>query len=187
VQTSPEISYLNVDKTEALDSLIRKEIDKLHRFADDIMTCSVVVDRPNLHQKTGNPYTVRIELSVPPGKRLVVTEGQHDHEMHEELPAVIRGAFESMERRLRSVDDKRKGDVKQHAEPLGFVAAVHLEEGYAFLRTPEGRELYMHENSLLDAELSELQVGTGISFTEELGEQGPQVSSGRIVNPPPRL
>jgi ribosomal subunit interface protein len=187
VRVSPEISYLNVDKTDALDALVRREIDKLHRFADDIMSCAVVLDQPNQHQKSGNPYRVRLEVKLPPGKHLVVTKGLGDHDMHDELETVVRNTFSTMERRLREIDDKRKGEVKHHEEPIGFVSTVNTDEGYAFIQTPEGRQLYMHRNSLLDADFSDLEVGTGVWFTEEMGEEGPQVTSARVVNKPPRL
>jgi len=185
VQGSPEISYVNVDKTDAIDSLIHREIDKLHRFADDIMSCKVAVERPNQHQRSGNPYRVRVELTLPPGKHLVVSKGLQDHGMHDDLGTVVRSAFDAMERRLREMDDRRKGEVKQHDEPIAFVSALHPEEGFAFVRTPEGRELYLHENSLLDADFSRIGVGTGIWFTEEMGDEGPQVSSARVVSQPP--
>jgi ribosomal subunit interface protein len=187
LRVSPEISYLNVDKTDALESLVHREIDKLHRFADDIMSCSVVLERPNQHQRSGNPYRVRVEVKLPPNKHLVVTKGLQDHDMHDELVTVVRNAFATMERRLREIDDKRKGEVKHHDAPVGFVSTVNAGEDYAFIQTPEGRQLYMHRNSLLDADFSDLAVGTGVWFNEEMGEEGPQVTSARIVSNPPRL
>jgi ribosomal subunit interface protein len=185
VRVSPEISYVNVEKTEYIDALVHRQIDKLHRFADDIMSCKVAIEQPNQHQRSGNPYRVRVELTLPPGKHLVVSKGLGDHEMHDELGTVVRSAFDAMERRLRAIDERRKGEVKQHEEPIAFVSALHPEDGYAFVRTPEGRELYLHENSLLDGDFSRIGVGTGVWFAEEMGQEGPQISSARIVSQPP--
>lgn len=186
MRVSPEISYVDVEKTEAIDSLIHREIDRLHRFADDLMSCKVAVERPNQHQRSGNPYRVRVELTLPPGKHLVVSKGLGDHAMHDDLGTVVRNTFRAMERRLREIDERRKGEVKQHEEPIAFVSELREDEGYAFVRTPEGRELYLNENSLLDGDFSQLGVGTGIWFTEEMGDQGPQITSARIVSQPPR-
>ena len=74
---------------------------------------------------------------------------------------------------MKEYAEKQRGEVKTHSEkPMAKVARVFPEEGYGFLVTPEGREVYFHENAVLNSQFSELSVGTPVTFTEGAGEEG---------------
>ena len=51
------------------------------------------------------------------------------------------------------------------------------EDGYGFLESPDGRELYFHRNSVLHNEFERLELGDCVTFSEEEGQRGPQASS----------
>jgi len=108
MQLPGEISYRGVEKTEQLDDHIRAKAARLDRFCDHISRCDVVVEHPNHAQHSGNPFRVRIDVTVPPGHELVVEEKQSEHEMHEPLSKVINDAFKTMERQLRSLVEKQR-------------------------------------------------------------------------------
>ena len=108
MQLPVEISYRGVEKTEELDNHIRTKAARLDRFCDHINRCDVVVEQPNHAQQSGNPFRVRIDVTVPPGHELVVEEKQSEHEMHEPLSKVINDAFKTMERQLRSLVEKQR-------------------------------------------------------------------------------
>jgi cold shock CspA family protein len=59
----------------------------------------------------------------------------------------------------------------------GFVAKLFPYEGYGFLRTPEGDELYFHRNAVLDGAFDRLQVSSRVRFVEDTGESGPHAST----------
>ena len=61
---------------------------------------------------------------------------------------------------------------------------IFHEEGYGFLETLEGRQIYLHENSVLHRDFERLRLGTGVYFTEESGEEGPQGVSIEITDKP---
>jgi cold shock CspA family protein len=87
-------------------------------------------------------------------------------------------SFETAQRRVKEYAEKQRGDVKTHFEkPMARVARIFQEEGYGFLVTPEGREVYFHENSVLNGKFAELIVGTAVIFTERSGDKGAQASS----------
>jgi cold shock CspA family protein len=72
--------------------------------------------------------------------------------------------------------------VKAHeTSPHARVAKLFPEEGYGFLETPDGREVYFHRNSVKDSGFDRLEIGTEVRFAEESGEQGPQASAVIIV------
>jgi cold shock CspA family protein len=58
------------------------------------------------------------------------------------------------------------------------------EEGYGFLETPDGREIYFHRHSVLYPGFDRLAIGTEVRFVEEPGEKGPQASTVAIAGIP---
>ena len=66
-----------------------------------------------------------------------------------------------------------RGSVKQHAEPeTGAIRKLMREEGYGFLESADGREIYFHRNSVAEPGFDSLKMGQRVTFTEEEGEQG---------------
>lgn len=102
------ISYRGVDKSDQLEELIRNKATRLDRFCDHISRCDVVVEQPNHTQHSGNPFRVRIDVTVPPGHELVADERQAEHEMHEPLSKVINDAFKAMERQLKTLVERQR-------------------------------------------------------------------------------
>ena len=73
-----------------------------------------------------------------------------------------------------------QGHVKAHdAQPAGTV--TQLRDDFGFLETDDGREIYFHRNSVLDEGFAHLRVGTRVSFSEEMGERGPQASTVHLL------
>jgi cold shock CspA family protein len=178
-----EISYRDVPKTDEMDGLIHARADKLLRFCEDIVSCRVAVERRQQRQRLGNPHRVRIEVTLPPGKNLLVTKDPGEAEPHEPLAATVRDAFKAMERQVKEASSRRRGEVKAHEEPVGLVARIFHAEGYGFLITNDGREIYFHRNSVAQGDsFPQMAVGTEVRFTETMGEDGPQASTVRVVN-----
>ena len=178
-----EISYRDVPKTDELDDLIRAKADRLQKFCEGIMSCRIAVERRQQRQKLGNPHRVRIEVTLPPNKDLVVSRDPGESEPHEAIASLVRDAFKAMERQVKEASAKRRGEVKTHDEPVGLVARIFATEGYGFLITNEGREIYFHRNSVAQGDaFDDLAVGTEVRFTETMGDDGPQASTVRVVN-----
>jgi len=64
MQLSPEVSFPNMDRSEAVETRIRGRAAKLHRFADDVMSCRTMVDVPHSHRRPAglSPAGVDVEL-----------------------------------------------------------------------------------------------------------------------------
>lgn len=186
MQVPLEISYRGVEKTDALDDLIRTKADKLNQFCDYIVSCRIAIEQPQKHQQTGNPYRVRIDMRVPPGKELVVTRDSTGGDMHVGVDTVIRDAFDAAYRQLTKLTAIQDGEVKAHAdsEAQAFIVRIFPEEGYGFIKANDGREFYFHRNSVLNDEFDGLQIGTGVRFVEEMGEKGPQASTVQVTDKP---
>ena len=78
---------------------------------------------------------------------------------------------------------RQRGDTKPHERARhGHVAKLFAYEGYGFLGTPEGDELYFHRNSVLDGAFDRLKIGDRVRFVEEAaGEAGPHASTVALV------
>mgnify|MGYP001792229599 CR=1 FL=1 len=106
MQLPVEISYRGVEKSAELEEQIRAKAARLDHFCDHISRCDVVVEHPNHSQHSGNPFRVRIDVTVPPGHELVAEEKQNAHEMNEPLSKVINDAFKPMARPPKTLVEK---------------------------------------------------------------------------------
>lgn len=178
-----ELTFHDTDRTAWVEDYIRRRVQRLERLADDIVWCRVAVEQPARSRTTGNLYRVSIELSLPPNKDLVAAKERAIENPHMQLRPLIRSAFEAMERRIKKTVERRRYDVKTHAQtPHGRVARVFPKEGYGFIRRNDGRELYFHRRAVLHDDFERLTVGTEVRFVDELGEEGPQASRVQIVS-----
>jgi ribosomal subunit interface protein len=167
-----QITARDFELPESIEAIIREKADKLNTFCDQIMSCRVVVETPHRRQQKGLLYNVRIDMTVP-GAELVVKR-----EPHADIHAAVREAFDAARRQLQDQTRRQRGEVKVHEEtPRARVHALLPEDGYGFLITSAGREIYFHENSVLDGKFKQLKVGMEVRFVETDGEKGPQAST----------
>ncbi|MEW6754474.1 MAG: HPF/RaiA family ribosome-associated protein [Candidatus Latescibacterota bacterium] len=114
-----ELSYRGIERTDALDELIRSKVAQLERVCDHIVSCRIAVEKAQARQQTGSPFRVRIDMRVPPGHELVVARETTDNAPHEDLPTVLRGAFEAARQQLRELSERQRGNTKTHALSRG--------------------------------------------------------------------
>lgn len=189
MQFPPEIAFRGFEPDEWLKDGVRREIDSLDEYFDRIVGCRVMVELPHQRREVGNPYHVRIELSVP-GRNLVVSRSPKARERERETQmSALDDAFGAMRRRLENYARELRGDVKRKPEPVhGRVWRLYPGgapgERYGFIRTPDGSDIYFHENSLIDAEYEQVEVGDKVRFDEEQGVEGPQASTVRLLERP---
>ena len=164
-----QINFHGMDHSDAVEDAARKKAEHLERFASDIMTCRVVVDLLQKHKHQGRPFGVRIDLTVP-GHELVV-----DRVENEDVYVALRDAFDDMKRQLEDVVRQRRGDEKQHPRELhGEVVRLNGDEGFGFIRTPDGEEYYFGRDNLASGRFEQLEPGTAVQFIADVAAQGPQ-------------
>ncbi|MEX1229608.1 MAG: HPF/RaiA family ribosome-associated protein [Planctomycetaceae bacterium] len=186
MQVPLELSFRNMEHSPEIEADVRNRADKLNEFYDRITACRVVVEAPHQHHQKGNIYHVRIYLSLPQHD-IAVDRDPEEHQAHQDVHVAIRDAFDAARRQLQDAARKLRGDIKSHdTPPYGWVkdvfpSADDPSQGYGFIETPDGREIFFHANSLLDVELKDVTPGTEMRFVEEQGEKGPQATSVRRV------
>jgi cold shock CspA family protein len=178
-----EITFRDVVKTEALEDLIREKAKKLDQVHDNIISCRVAVERPNTTPSNVSPYRVRVDISVPAAQEIVVTRNPGNVEPDQDLRTIIRDVFDTARKQLQKLVDKQRNRVKKHPEQEASAIVTRLvkDEGYGFITTINGREIYFHKNSVLNGDFENIEEGTSVNFFEEEGDKGPKASTVRII------
>ena len=178
MQVPLQITFRNMDKSEAVESDIQKRVDKLTKHHAEIISCRVVVKAPTQHRRKGGLFKARIDITCPEGKLVINREPPAQNQAHEDVYVALRDAFNAAIRKLEQYGNRRKGQVKTHTEvPRGKITHLSPMEDYGRITTPDDREIYFHRNSVLNADFDSLTIGTMVRFHEEAGDQGPQASS----------
>ena len=181
MQLPLQISFRHMEHSDAIETVVREKATALDTFAEHIMSCRVVVELAGKHHQHGNLYEVRIDLTLPGGE-IAVTREPSQHTEYRDIQVALRDAFDSARRRLEDYVRRRRGFVKTlETSPHARVSKIFPDEGYGFLATPDGREIYFHRHSVLHDEFDQLQIGTEVIFVEEEGKKGPQASTVRPV------
>jgi cold shock CspA family protein/ribosome-associated translation inhibitor RaiA len=163
--------------SDALEADIRARVAKLEQFHSRITRCRVAVEESHRHHRQGREFTLKLDLRVP-GREIVVTR---DHD--EDIQVALREAFDMARRQLEEAAREMRGEVKQHAPPQhGTVLRLVRDEGFGFIGTADGRELYFSRENVVHPGFDALEPGAAVQFIEELAAEGPQakrVSAGK--------
>jgi cold shock CspA family protein len=170
-----------MDHSDEIETAVREKAARLDQFAGHIMGCRVVVEPAGKHHVHGSMYAVRLDITLPGGE-IAVTREPSQHTEYKDVAVAIRDAFDSARRQLEDYVRRRRGAVKAHeAAPHARVSKLFPDEGYGFLETPDGREIYFHRHSVLHDAFDRLELGTEVTFVEEEGAEGPQASTVKLV------
>ena len=169
-----QLTWRDIDPTQAIESAIRKRAEKLAQFHDHITQCRVVIEAPHQNQQKGNLYHISLELMVP-GKTLVVNRGPAQHAAHSDAYVAIRDAFSAATRQLEDYARRMRGEVKQHGPSRqARVTQLFPTEDYGIVQNGNQRDIRFHRASLVDTEMEALHVGAEVWVVEEPGSQSPQ-------------
>lgn len=187
VQIPIEVAFHNIQSTPWAEEEIRARVAKLEKIYDRLTTCRVRVERRARNSARTIPPVVRIELSVPGYKDIVVAhEPEHLQRKFQtpELRDAIGEAFRVAEKRL--LEFKRKlrmpttdGGQETGKQRLGQIADLPAEQDFGFILTDTGSMLYFHRNSVLVGDFEDLRTGDAVTYVEDMGDTGPTASKVR--------
>lgn len=123
-----ELSFHNLESSDALKAAVRAHVDKLEQFHDHIVGCRVVIEMPHKSQKaSGNPPNVHVVIRVP-GKEIVVSREAYTRGYKKaatDAYAVLDEAFTTAQQQLKAYRRVSHGDVKyKSGEPRGAAGEV---------------------------------------------------------------
>ncbi len=185
----PEISFHNLPERYRADAerVLADSIAHLDKLAD-LMSVRTAVELAQHGHRTGNRFRVRVQVTMPPHKELVVAHVAEQRNDPQSLTVLIRQVFRAMERQVKDAARRRRGDVKRHETDemnLGIVVKLFPKDGYGFIKDVHtDEEIYVHEHAVIGGEFARLEEGTQVRYTASVGEEGPQASTVHIVEKP---
>lgn len=176
-----EIRFHNVDRSDALEADIRDRVAKLEELGEHIVSCRVTVDAPHKHHRQGNLFSVKVDIRMP-GSEIVASRDAGMNHAHEDPYVAVRDAFKAARRQVQDYIRVHRGKVKAHeAAPHGRIVALRPDQDFGTIQTLDGREIYFHRNSVLNADFDTLETGTEVWFSEEAGDEGPQATTVHVI------
>ena len=166
------VSSHHIQLSPQEEALIRRKVRKLERLFPRLTSCRVFVEGPE-HHRNGGPYQVHLDLTVPGDELAVSRKTGHD------LPTAMRDAFNAARNLLESHNGHQivaRNNGHRVALAQAKIVSLFPEQGYGFLATEDGREIFFHRNTVAEDGFQALQVGAMVRFGEELGERGPQAT-----------
>lgn len=182
METPVEIDFQGTKPSATIRAEITRHLAGLEQRYGRMTAGRVAVRAPTGHHRTGGLYEVHIHLSLPNGREVKISRTSQNDERYADPAFAINDAFKRARRQLQDQVRRLQGQIKQHEEqPLGTVAKLDPSGEFGFLGTSDGREIYFHRNSVLNGAFSRLKPGTRVSFSEEMGDKGPQASTVKLL------
>jgi len=187
MKTGVEITYRDVEKTDAIAALIQEKLAKLERLCSYISSCQIAIEKIHDRPSHGSPYRVRIDLTLPPSHELVADSNPSDVQQYVALDTVIRDAFSKMERQLKAQTrlqrEAEKSQINTHPQDTtALVTKIYRDLDYGFIKALDGEDIYFHRNSVIHGDFDRLEVGTGVRFVATEGEEGLRATTVQIVD-----
>ena len=168
-----QVEARNVEIRKVWQDKIDEEKTRLERHhAGFVHHLRVTIESTSSHREGG--YEVRLVASIPNDTVVVKRKG-------EKVKTLVVDAFNTMSLQLKEQQRKKRQSFKVQTEAAstiseGVVKNIFPFESYGFIVTPQGREIYFHENALKDISLGQLAEGDGVKFGEAEGDKGPCAS-----------
>jgi ribosome-associated translation inhibitor RaiA len=102
MQTPTEITFHGLDRSEAVEELVRRWVERCRHVDERIGSCEVVLQQPHRHHLHGRPFHVTIRLGVP-GKDVTVS-----HTGGDDIYLAVADAFRAARRQADERVDRRR-------------------------------------------------------------------------------
>jgi cold shock CspA family protein/ribosome-associated translation inhibitor RaiA len=166
-----QVEARNLEIRKLWQDKIDEEKTRLERYhAGFIHHLRVTIEGTSSHREGG--YELRLVASIPNDTVVVKRKGE------KVIPLLV-DAFDTLSLQLKELQRKRRQSYKVQTEAAasaggeGIVKSIFPYESYGFIVTPQGQEIYFHENALKDVSMNQLSEGDGVKFGEAQGDKGP--------------
>lgn len=187
MQIPVEIAFHQIESSEWVKQEIEARVARLEQIYPQLITARIRVEKMAHSSGSKAPPIVRIELSVPRHKDIIVAHEPERLTKKFQNPSMRQALNESFgiaERQLIAFKEKQQGRTKTHPHDTSRqlaakVAELHPDEDYGFLMTAAGGLIYFHRNSLMSGNFDNLKRGDSVHYVEEAGDTGPTASKVR--------
>lgn len=130
-----EITFRDTPHSRKLEAAVLDRVSWLEQFYQGIVSCRVLIDASDRHRRSGRHFHVKIELTVPHGRSIVISHAPSLHawlkdagaeaplkqsetdSVHRYRHAAVHDAFDVARRRLQDFARRQRGAVKRHEIP----------------------------------------------------------------------
>ena len=173
-----QVEGRNLEIRKAWQEKIEEEKGRLDRHHPGLVHHLRISIEETAGQKAGG-HEVRLVASIPNDTVVVKRKG-------ETVRPLLVEAFDTLGLQLKELQRKRRQNGKESegaaAGPaMGTIKSLFPYESYGFLMTPDGQEVYFHENALKDVAMAQLAEGDGVRFGEGEGDKGPTAAWVKLV------
>ncbi|KGM30944.1 HPF/RaiA family ribosome-associated protein [Inquilinus limosus] len=186
MQKPLQLSFKNVEGSEAMKEVVRDRVGHLERLYPNLIGCRVVIEAPHRPARGGGrpPLGIAVEVEIP-GKPKIVVKDMEERRNPRDHGVLVNRSFDVVERKLDEAARIIQGEVKAHeaAGETGTVSRLYPDQNYGFVEAKQAGSLYFTRNAVIDGRFDELAVGTMVHLTLATGEgpMGPQASSIRLL------
>jgi ribosomal subunit interface protein len=157
---------------------IEARLEMLAQGHDDLIDVRITGQKTRHHQHGGQEVRITCQAR---GRELVAARTRPD------LGLALNEVLDTFEREVKRLRSKRRDRTRsQPAEPphLGIVDRVFREEGYGFILTDAGEQVYFHRNAVKEGlDFDRLEEADRVALNIEPGREGLQATT--VVAPPP--
>jgi ribosomal subunit interface protein len=107
-----EVTFLNMDPSEAVEARVREKAKRLERYFDRMTHCRVVIEAPHRNLHKGKIYHVKIDIGIPGRANVLVNRDTEADHTHEDVYVAVRDAFDAAKRQMQEIVDRMEGKVK---------------------------------------------------------------------------
>jgi ribosome-associated translation inhibitor RaiA/cold shock CspA family protein len=186
MQRPLQVTYKGLEKSEAIDGLIRGRAAALEALHPRITGCRVVVEVPHRGSENAKvPIAITVEVEVPGRALIVGKDAEERREAKQDHTAALNNAFDAVERQLERTSDRQADEVARTTAPqTGMVVRLFPEQNHGFVELDNSPELYFTRNAVTGGSFDELAVGMLVHVTRanEEGPMGPQAKSIRLLD-----
>ena len=173
------IESRSVEMTPRWKAEIEERMTALDAGHHDLLHCRATLTKNRHHKKDARVAETLIVVSLP--GRHTITARKQEKTFEES----IRAAFAAVETELQRYRGKRAA-TEVRTEPVpplrGVICKLFPKEGYGFILSDGGGEVYFHQHALQKLKFDDLTDGIEVAFNMEAGEKGPQAT---VVAPVP--
>lgn len=158
-------------------SAIEKRIEELAGDHQDLIDVRILARRTRHHRRGGQEVRITCQAR---GKDIVAARTR------DEAGLALNEALDAFEREVRRMRERRRTRrTERPAEPplLGLIDRVLRDDGYGFILTDAGEQVYFHRNAVgAGLDFDSLEEGQRVGLNIEGGREGPQAT---VVVPAP--
>jgi len=165
----------NLDEAERAE--IEARLGLLAEGHDDLIDLRITGHTTRHHRHGGQEVRITCQAR---GREIVAAYTQPDLEL------ALNEALDTFEREVHRLRRKRRDLSRtQPPEPpyLGIVDRIFRDEGYGFILTDGGEQVYFHRNAVKEGlDFDQLEEAARVALNVEPGREGPQATI--VVAPP---